>query len=52
MPARPWADTHHLYKQTTMQQFEFELNDEFVELNQLLKPVSYTHLTLPTTPYV
>ena len=26
--------------------------ESFVDIGKKLKPVSYTHLTLPTTPYV
>ena len=29
-----------------------EISDEDVEINRNIGPVSYTHLTLPTTPYV
>ena len=28
------------------------LQDFLVEAGEILEPVSYTHLTLPTTPYV
>ena len=31
---------------------DYETTDTFFDLKQLPKPVSYTHLTLPTTPYV
>ena len=28
------------------------LNEKYEDLKSSVKPVSYTHLTLPTTPYV
>ena len=27
-------------------------NEEIISFDKILRPVSYTHLTLPTTPYV
>ena len=30
----------------------FDSDESPLEISKVLKPVSYTHLTLPTTPYV
>ena len=32
--------------------FQVPLNVTKIEIRQAVEPVSYTHLTLPTTPYV
>ena len=32
--------------------FEIEITNNLKNINNYLKAVSYTHLTLPTTPYV
>ena len=37
---------NHYYEAEVLEKYEFE------DVKALFKPVSYTHLTLPTTPYV
>ena len=41
-----------LTKETLKQEMQNFLENETVNVAHVISPVSYTHLTLPTTPYV
>ena len=48
-----WRDNlYNLSKTANMPRKRTEMADEESEFRRGLGPVSYTHLTLPTTPYV
>ena len=46
------AKTEALEKVSTAEHELAEYSSEITRLEAALEPVSYTHLTLPTTPYV